>query len=350
MNPSLPRRIAPVCLALSLGGLGGAIAFYLTLPLAWMIGAMLATTAAALLGAPIRMVGGLRTIMVAVLGVLLGSSFEPAMIERLASWSLSLSALLVYTALAGLVALAVLRRLAKYDPITAYFAAMPGGLSEMILVGGAMGGDERVISLSHAARVLIVVMIIPFAFRALYPGVASAIPMGAGTALTALDFALLAACGLFGYLLARMLKIPAAAVVGPMVLSGAVHLAGWTSAHPPVTLSALAQVVIGSAIGCRFAGTELRLVVNALRNALAATAALLLVTLVVAGVVHIMTDLPFASLVLAFSPGGLAEMSLIALALDIDPAFVATHHVVRIFLVVVLAPLVFRLWCARGAA
>ena len=91
---------------IALGAVGGWIAFQFKLPLAWMIGAMLATTVAALLGAPIRMVGGLRTIMVAVLGVLLGSSFEPAMIERLASWTLSLSALLVYTALAGLVALA----------------------------------------------------------------------------------------------------------------------------------------------------------------------------------------------------------------------------------------------------
>jgi membrane AbrB-like protein len=340
--------MAPVCLALSLGGLGGALAFYLTLPLAWMIGAMLTTTAAALFGAPVRMPGGLRTVMVAVLGVLLGSSFEPAMIERLARWSLSLSALLIYTALAGLAALMVLRRYAKYDPVTAYFAAMPGGLSEMILVGGAMGGDERVISLSHAARILIVVMIIPFSFRYLYPASATAMAVGSGVAPSMTDFGLLAACGLLGYLVARALRVPAAAVVGPMVLSGAVHLAGWTSAHPPAALSAVAQVVIGSAVGCRFAGAELRLVVGALRNALAATAVLLAVTVVVAGIVHVLTDLPFASLILAFSPGGLAEMSLIALALDIDPAFVATHHVVRIFLVVVLAPIAFRLWRARG--
>ncbi len=46
---------------------------------------------------------------------------------------------------------------------------------------------------------------------------------------------------------------------------------------------------------------------------------------------------------LAFAPGGLAEMSLIAIAINADAAFVATHHVVRIFLIVVLAPLAFRL-------
>jgi membrane AbrB-like protein len=282
MEASQLRRIAPVILALSLGGLGGALAFSLNLPLAWMIGAMLATTTAALVGAPVRMVGGLRTIMVAVLGVMLGSSFEPAMIERLARWSLSLSALVVYTVVAGLAALWVLRRLARYDPVTAYFAAMPGGLSEMIMVGSAMGGDERVISLSHAARILIVVMIIPFAFRFFYPAAATSASVGFGAVGSATDMAILVACGLVGFLAARAIRVPAAAVVGPMVLSGAVHLAGWTSVGPPVQLSAIAQVVVGSAIGCRFAGAELRMVAIAVRNALAATAVLLAVTLVTA--------------------------------------------------------------------
>jgi hypothetical protein len=36
-------------------------------------------------------------------------------------------------------------------------------------------------------------------------------------------------------------------------------------------------------------------------------------------------------------------MSLVALALAFDPSFVATHHIVRIFIVVVLAPLAFRI-------
>ena len=54
------------------------------------------------------------------------------------------------------------------------------------------------------------------------------------------------------------------------------------------------------------------------------------------------SGIPFAPIVLAFSPGGLAEMSLIALALGIETAFVATHHVARIAMIVIAAPLVFR--------
>ena len=56
---------------------------------------------------------------------------------------------------------------------------------------------------------------------------------------------------------------------------------------------------------------------------------------------------PVAALTLAFAPGGLAEMTLIALALGVDPAFVSTHHVVRIFLVVILAPIAFKIIAPR---
>ncbi len=55
------------------------------------------------------------------------------------------------------------------------------------------------------------------------------------------------------------------------------------------------------------------------------------------------SGLPAVPLTLAFSPGGLAEMSLIAIAIGADAAFVATHHVVRIFMIVVIAPLAFKL-------
>ena len=47
---------------------------------------------------------------------------------------------------------------------------------------------------------------------------------------------------------------------------------------------------------------------------------------------------PLPAVVLAFAPGGLAEMSLIALALSVDAAFVASHHIARIMMVVT-APL-----------
>ncbi|MFQ6018624.1 MAG: AbrB family transcriptional regulator [Kiloniellaceae bacterium] len=332
-------------LALALGTAGGWLANLLQLPLAWMIGAMTATTVAAVLGAPIAMPTVFRSAMVTVLGVMLGSGFSPEILSRIADWALSLAMLALYAAAAGAAGFVYFRRLCGYDPATAYFSAMPGGFAEMILAGSELGGDGRIISLTHASRVLLVVLALPFAVQALVGYEPGARP-GAGMPLAEMglaDLGLLTACGIAGLFGARALKIPAAPLVGPMILSAAVHLAGWTAAKPPLELVAAAQVVVGSAIGGRFAGMDTGLIRRVVLGAAGGTAVLLGATIAFAVLLHPLTGLAIEALVLAFAPGGLAEMSLIAIALGADAAFVATHHIVRICLIVICAPMVFRL-------
>jgi membrane AbrB-like protein len=315
-----------------------------------MIGAMTATTAAAVMGAPITMPKTFRNVMVAVLGIMLGSGFSPEILARLGDWGLSLAMLALYAGAAGGAGVLYFRRVCGYDPVTAYFSAMPGGLSEMILVGGEMGGDSRIISLTHAARILLVVLTLPFAFQVLI-GYEPAARPAAGLPLLDIapaDLGVLALCGVAGFFAARALKLPAAAVVGPMILSAAVHLAGWTAAKPPVELVAASQVVVGAAIGCRFAGVGVGLIRRAVVAAAGGTVVLMAASIAFAFSLNALTGLPTEALVLAFAPGGLAEMSLIAIAVSADAAFVATHHVVRIFLIVVCAPLVFRLLRGRN--
>ena len=45
---------------------------------------------------------------------------------------------------------------------------------------------------------------------------------------------------------------------------------------------------------------------------------------------------PFDVLLICFSPGGVTEMSMIALSLAANPAYVTLHHIYRIFLTVIL--------------
>ena len=159
----------------------------------------------------------------------------------------------------------------------------------------------------------------------------------------AAGLAALAPAGGAGYLIAGRLWLPAPAFLGPLLASAGIHLASLTAAQPPWELVAAAQVVIGAAIGGRFAGTDIRLVPRILTLAVGSTAIFLAMAAVAALVLERLTDFAFPALLLAFTPGGLAEMSLVALALDIDTAFVATHNVARIALIVTLAPLFFRL-------
>ena len=344
-HPLWPRAL----LALALGTGGGWLASLAGLPLPWMIGAMLATPLAAVAGLPVALWHRLREGFVVVLGVMLGSSFTPEIAAQLPGWGVSILILTAYTIVAGALGAWFFHRVAGYDRITSYFAAMPGGLSVMIFVGEAMGGDSRLISLTHASRLLLVVLILPFAFQ-LFMGYDPGERPAAGPDLAALggiDVAVLTASGVLGWAGARLVRLPAPAVVGPMLLSAAVHLGGVIEAGPPEVLVAAAQVVVGSALGCRFAGTAVGLIGRTILWAAGGTVVLLGSAAAAAWLGHLATGLPVRELTLAYSPGGLAEMSLVALALGLEAALVATHHIVRIFLIVVFAPLAFRLGRAR---
>ncbi len=342
-------KLLPVLCNLAIGTAGGALAHALNLPLPWMIGAMVATTAAAVLGMPLAFSLALRTGMITVLGVMLGSAFAPQLLDQIARWSFSLTALALYAVVTTAASMAYFRAVARYDPITAYFCAVPGGLTEMTILGTALGGNERAISLTHAARILFTVLTIPVGFRFL-DGYDSAARTAAGQSLLVVgveDLAILALCAVVGYLAAQRLRLPAASILGPMVLSAAAHLTGLTTAQPPAELVAAAQVVAGSAIGARFAGTAATTLLRLASHALGATAIMVVLAIVFAVGLNAGFGLPLPDLVLALAPGGLAEMSLVALALHADAAFVSTHHVARIAMVVAMAPTLHRLLPGR---
>ena len=302
-RPGVWRHVA---LTLAIGATGGAVFNYFSLPLAWMIGAMCLTTAASLAGAPITIPPRGRMVMIAVLGVMLGSAFSPAMVSGFVKWLPSLGALFLYPATVTAVLVVYFRRWAGYDWPTAYFSASPGGLNEMVLVGGEMGGDERTISLIHGCRVLFVVLTIPFIFTFLEgyePG--SRPPLGGPIGdIGWMDLLVLTASGVIGVFAARALRVPAANITGPMVLSAALHLAGLTESRPPGELVAIAQLVIGCAIGARFAGVPMATIGRTLLIGFGATIVMLAVTFGFAAMMEHLTGVSVTALELAFAPGG----------------------------------------------
>ncbi|MSP87508.1 MAG: AbrB family transcriptional regulator [Alphaproteobacteria bacterium] len=338
----------PILTALAIGTLGGALFDWLRLPLPWMLGAMAATTAASIAGVPQRVPGKLRQTMVVVIAVMLGSAFTPDVLPRLEAWAISLIGVIVYVVAATLLVLILFRKSFGHDPLTSLLCATPGGLGEMVVLAQANGADDRLVALSHSTRVFIVVMVLPFWFR-FVEGYVPPVQSVPGLGLFAFDpaeFALLAACGVAGYFAATWLKLPAAPLIGPLGLSAIVHLTGLSSHRPPWEIVALAQVVMGSAVGARFAGVPFAEVRRMAVAGSASAAILLSLTVVFAWVLHHLTGLSMQSLVLSFAPGGLAEMSLVALALDIDTAFVSTHHATRMISVVLTMPFLIQ-WLMR---
>lgn len=338
------KILAYIALTLAIGAAGGALFDQARLPLAWMIGALVCVTAFAVAGAPMRMTQRIRQPMVAILGVMLGSAFSPEMAERLPGWWATISLLAVYVLLTTAILYRYFRHVLKCDPITAFCAGTPGGLNEMVLVSDELGGDSRFVALVHSSRILLTVLILPFAFVALGLYDRDNRP-AAGMSIVELplhEWAILGACAVVGYFGAKAVRMPAAAVTGPMFVSAAIHLLGWSSASPPAELVAAAQVALGAMLGSRFAGVDPMLVLRTLWISLGATIIMLALTVVFSVTLVNIVDESVSALVLAFAPGGLAEMSLIALALGIEAAFVASHHILRIVMIVIIAPGIFR--------
>lgn len=331
----LVKSLSHLALAMCIGAAGGWLFVKLQLPLPWMLGSLAFTLVAALAGVPMRAPKEVRPFMTAVLGVLLGSAFNPAMADQALSWAVSLIMLVPYVVVTALVGVPYFTRIAGYDRVTAYFSAMPGGLNEMVIIGTQMGGDERVIALTHAGRILLAVFTLPLAFNFLLhldPAQRARFAVSI-VDVPPMELLILAAC-ILGWPLAAKLRLPAQMLLGPMVVSAVVHMAGWSHAKPPDEIVNFAQLVIGTALGCRFVGTPPRMVLRVLAHSAGLVALMLAITVLFALVLAPFLDVRLAGIILAFAPGGLAEMTLIALALGIDVAYVALHHLVRILLVV----------------
>ncbi|HEX7199577.1 MAG TPA: AbrB family transcriptional regulator, partial [Dongiaceae bacterium] len=249
--------VKPLLLAIVIGTVGGFVFNWLKMPLAWMLGACVFSTIAAFAGLRIGMRVRLRQGMIIIMGVLLGSGFTPDLVQQLGKWAVSLCVLTGMTMTGATLGYFWFRRFTNWDKVTCYFAAMPGGLNDMTIMGGAMGGEERSIALAHALRILTVVLTIPVWYRLVQGATTSVLTMPHPANNDWRDWAVLIACGLIGAALGRLLRLPAAFMIGPMLMSAIAHLAGFTSSKPPGELVAAAQVVVGCGIGCRFVGTAL---------------------------------------------------------------------------------------------
>ncbi|MBM7066171.1 AbrB family transcriptional regulator [Actibacterium sp. 188UL27-1] len=340
-----PAPGIPIIGALLVGLISGAVAARIGLPLPWMLGPMIGNTLAALARIPLSAPGNLRIIVIPIIGVMLGAGFSPDMAAQIASWGMTFALLIPFMVCAATVSFVIYRRIGGYDPVTAFFSAMPGGLNEMLILGDEAGGDGRRIALAHAGRILIVITCVAL-FFGLFLGVRGQNTDDAYVQfgdLTFIDGVILILCGIAGVWMGKVLRLPAATMLGPMILSAAVHLVPLVSVPPPTLLVIVAQIVIGTVIGCRFQGTTLAEIWGDLRLGFMASIAMIAVAVIFAGVIAALTQTDMAQAFLAFSPGGLTEMSLLAFAMGQDVAYVAVTHVVRIALVIFSTPFVFRL-------
>jgi membrane AbrB-like protein len=341
---SQSQMVLRFVLALAVGAAGGLMFAWIGAPLPWVLGAMTACAVASVGGLPVAAGPATRRPMAAVIGVALGSSFHPGLMSTAGEWWLPLLLLPAFLASAALLSVLWFRRVARFDHATAYFAGMPGGIAEMVVLGGERGANERIVGLIHAARIMLVVFVLPFLLRGGHgPDASSGGTSIVSEALPDLDLLLWGGFSLVvGLVLGRLFRLPAWHLMGPLAVSAVLHATGVTDFRVPMWLLAAAQVGLGATIGCRFGGLTLREFVRILALAAGSTAILLALTFGWAALAAHLSGRNMALLALAYSPGGLAEMSVVALSLSLEPSVVIIHHLARVAFVLIGAPLGYK--------
>ncbi len=336
----------PTGLIFLIGAVGAALAVWLGTPLPFLLGAMITVGAWSIWRsagvpetAPRPVLQLLRKASVALIGVMIGATFSPALLEQLPQLWLSVLAVIPFVLVTHGLSFVIYRRLAKLDRVTAFFAAMPGGLIEAVTLGEAAGADPRLLSTQHFARVVLVIIAIPAVYY-LMTGIV--VGSAAGQSFDAtdaglLDLAELAVLCVIGVLIGRKLRLPASYMIGPMLLSAIAHGTGLLDVASPVWLLAAAQLVIGAGLGVLFAGSSLRNLARAFGFGCISVAVMLSVAVGFAALLAPWSSLPVIALIISLAPGGVTEMGLVALSLGISPVAVTVHHLFRITLTVTIA-------------
>jgi membrane AbrB-like protein len=342
-----PDRLKRLGLGLALGAAGGAVADYFDVPLAWMLGALFATMFARVAGAPIDVPIWVRANFLILIGLFLGESFEGVRVEEFLQWPISIAFAIVYVPVAAACAFVFYHYIAGEQKMTAICSSIPGGLIAVVVVSGSLGADEKQVALAQSLRIAIVVCMAPLvAFGLLgYPPPQDA--MFEKQVLIGLpDLAILLAGAFATMWVMERFRMPIPFMVGPLLASGALRLAGVIEGVLPHQLVEVALVVTGASIGTRFVGISVARLLRFGALSLGGTSVLMAVSALFAVAVSALTGQDFLPGLLAFAPGGVAEMSLIALATDANPGFVAIHHVARIIFVLLSVP-VLTAWVGR---
>ena len=329
--------------SLAIGFFGGLIFYFLKMPLPWMLGSIIFCLISAIFKFPITSPKKIRPFFVIVIGTLLGSGFTSDLLSQILQISISLSLLLVHLFVCSLIIIPYYVFIGKLDLRTAFFASMPGGLNEMTLISEEQGADDRKVALAHVVRIFFVVITVAFWFRVI-EGITIIQPITSEKMIFEYPISelfYLFIAGFLGYYFAEKINLPAKFLLGPMIISGLFYSFGILQSSPPQELVIIAQVVMGTAIGCRFIGLETNEIFRSMFLGVGATLIMLFFTIVFAYLSYIYFENKFLEVILAFSPGGIAEMGIIAYSINADIAYVAAHQVFRLSMIVLFVPIMF---------
>ena len=348
VKPAKPRWQDPswwlrCLLTYALALAGGYAASRLSVPLPWMLGPFFVCGAFAAFGAKLAFLPMGREFGQLAVGLAVGLRFTPATLAATLGLLPAMLAATVYVIFFTFIAALILRPLAGVDRVTAFFATAAGGVADMAIVAKAHGGDSSAVAIVHALRVSSVVAIVPvlvITFGA--PGSAADTTAAAGQ-----DLLMLAGALVLAYIVARLLKptpLPNPWLVGPIFLGLALGASGLMNIAVPPILITLAQVAIGTWLGCQFRREVLLSVPRVAAAGFAVS--LFMIAAAAAGcfVLAAATGMPVTTAFLSLAPAAVTEMVITANVMHLDAEIITAFHIMRIAIVCSTVLLVFKFY------
>lgn len=331
---------------------------WLGTPIPWMIGPLLATAAMSMCGAPTASHHRLRNAGQWVIGAALGLYFTPEVGRLVASlwWAVALGiawALWLGWLFGAWLARVHGGRLAGLSPeclrATTYFSGSIGAASEMTLLAERAGARTDLVAAAHSLRVLMVTLTVPLAMQA-WGGSGLELSAAPARQVELWGLLLLAVCTGVGGWVARLLRRANPWFMGALFVSIGITLAGQNWSALPTWLTNAAQMVIGVSLGVRFRPVFLHTAPRWLVSVALATLLMMAVCAAFAWALSTWTGLHPATLVLATSPGGIAEMSITAKVLQLGVPVVIAFQACRLVAVLMLVVPMYRWLEARQSA
>jgi membrane AbrB-like protein len=295
---------------------------------------------------------GVFRVAQAVTGVSLGVYVESSSLGAVGSaWApvaLVSAGTLALSLLCGL----ALVRFVRVDPPTAALGMVAGGASGIVGMARELGADDRLVAVMQYLRVLVVVVLTPIVVALAFGGPTGADPAGSPDSAPVVgelrDWGLTAVALAAGALVALVTRVPAGSLLGPMLVAAALGLAvGGDGFEVPALLREPGFAAIGLQVGLRFTPGLVRQAGRLLLPTLACIAALLIACFGLALVLRALSDVTLLDAYLATTPGGLYAVLAAAFGTGADTTFVIAVQTLRLFVMVLLAPIVVRWLVAR---
>lgn len=323
--------------------IGGLTFGLLGMPAGFLSGSILLVAIASLAGRPMLIPLLPMRVLLVLIGISLGAVVTPATLNGMATYPLSIAVLLAAMICISIAGTSYLVAVHGWDKMTAYLAAAPGGLSQVMGLALELDADIRAIAIVQTTRVAIIAIGLPAGlslFGLVHHGTRSI--GGAFEPAQLGELAILIAVSTAAALVAHRIRFPGGLLFGSMLASAALHGSGYVHVLMPWWVTNTVMMAFGAVTGSRFAGTSLRLLAHFLGAAFGSFAVAVAVTAAFAAILVGILALPVAEVMIAYAPGAVDAMMLLALALNLDPVYVGAHHLTRIFFVSLAMPLMAR--------